>query len=95
MIKVILSVSIMFLLSAPVFAHRGCCSHHGGVASCGSDGYEQCNDGTESPSCTCDNYAKPDDTRVPKKLGNDLFSQNRPLNRYLTPALAEFLKVQS
>ena len=33
---------------------RGCCSWHGGVAYCGSDGYWVCNDGTRSPTCRCD-----------------------------------------
>lgn len=33
--------------------HSGCCSHHGGVAYCGKSGYFICNDGTQSPSCTC------------------------------------------
>ncbi|WP_029909978.1 hypothetical protein [Pelobacter seleniigenes] len=33
---------------------RGCCSHHGGVAYCGSSGYWICNDGTRSPTCRCD-----------------------------------------
>ncbi len=36
-----------------VFAQRGCCSHHGGVAGCGSNGRTICKDGTYSPSCTC------------------------------------------
>ena len=31
----------------------GYCSHHGGVAYCGKSGYFICNDGTQSPSCTC------------------------------------------
>ena len=31
----------------------GCCSHHGGVAYCGKSGYYICNDGSQSPSCTC------------------------------------------
>ena len=31
---------------------RGCCSWHGGVAGC-SGGRVTCNDGTYSPSCTC------------------------------------------
>jgi len=30
----------------------GCCSWHGGVAGC-SGGRQVCNDGTYSPSCTC------------------------------------------
>jgi len=31
---------------------RGCCSWHGGVSGC-SSGRIVCNDGTYSPSCTC------------------------------------------
>ena len=31
----------------------GCCSQKGGVAYCGKSGYFICNDGTQSPSCTC------------------------------------------
>lgn len=36
-----------------VYAKRGCCSHHGGVAGCSSSGRTICNDGTLSPTCTC------------------------------------------
>lgn len=36
-----------------VEAKRGCCSHHGGVAYCGSIGRYVCNDGSYSPTCTC------------------------------------------
>lgn len=32
---------------------QGCCSHHGVVAYCGQSGYFICNDGTQSPTCTC------------------------------------------
>ena len=36
-------------------AHSGCCSHHGGVCGCSSDGeHAICCDGEESPSCDCD-----------------------------------------
>lgn len=35
-----------------LIAQRGCCSHHHGVAGC-SGGRVTCNDGTLSPSCTC------------------------------------------
>lgn len=38
-----------FALSAQ---KSGCCSWHGGIAYCGSNGYYICNDGTQSPSCT-------------------------------------------
>lgn len=34
-------------------AGRGCCSHHGGVCGCSSDGRAQCCDGGLSPSCGC------------------------------------------
>lgn len=34
-------------------ARRGCCSHHGGVCGCSSDGRAQCCDGALSPSCGC------------------------------------------
>lgn len=37
-----------------VFARRGCCSWHGGVAGGCRNGKLICNDGTTSPSCTCD-----------------------------------------
>lgn len=36
-----------------IVERSGCCSHHGGVAYCGKSGYFICNDGTQSPSCTC------------------------------------------
>lgn len=37
-----------------VYAARGCCSHHGGVAYCDSSvGKYVCADGTYSPSCGC------------------------------------------
>lgn len=96
MIKGILSlVLISCLLSAPAFAQRGCCSHHGGVSSCGSDGYEQCRDGSESPSCTCGNQQKTSYHPQQVKNGENLFSQNRPLNPYLEPVATEFVKLQS
>ncbi len=37
----------------PQTVERSGCSHHGGVAYCGKSGYFICNDGTQSPSCTC------------------------------------------
>lgn len=36
-----------------VNAKRGCCSHHGGVAYCASNGRYVCNDNSYSPTCTC------------------------------------------
>lgn len=46
-------IVMCFLIALPVYAQRGCCSHHGGVAGCNSSGRQICNDGTLSPSCTC------------------------------------------
>jgi len=37
---------------------RGCCSWHGGVAGC-SNGIVKCNDGTLSPTCTCNSSINP------------------------------------
>lgn len=42
------------LLIINVDARRGCCSWHGGVTSSCSGGKIVCQDGTTSPSCTCD-----------------------------------------
>lgn len=44
---------LILLVPLNVHAQRGCCSHHGGVAGCSSYGRTICNDGTLSPSCTC------------------------------------------
>ncbi len=41
------------LFTNNVNAQRGCCSWHGGVAGCSSNGRQICNDGTLSPSCIC------------------------------------------
>ncbi len=46
-------VLLNILLPFNVLAGRGCCSHHGGVSGCGSNGRQICNDGTYSPTCTC------------------------------------------
>ena len=51
--KIILFIAILLLPSSVSLAKRGCCSYHGGVDYCGSNGYYICNDGTQSPSCTC------------------------------------------
>lgn len=47
-----------WLVSIPVAAQQGCCSHHDGISYCGSSGYYICVDGTRSPSCTC-GYSTP------------------------------------
>ncbi len=51
--KVLFIFSLFILLTDSVYAQRGCCSHHGGVAGCNSYGRQVCNDGTLSPSCGC------------------------------------------
>ena len=51
---IFLGVFVLFLMPVTVFAQRGCCSWHKGVAGCDSQtGRQRCNDGTLSPSCTC------------------------------------------
>ena len=47
--------ALVLLISMPlkIYAGRGCCSWHGGVAGCTSRGRTICADGTLSPSCTC------------------------------------------
>lgn len=44
---------MIFLAPINVSAQRGCCSSHGGVSGACRNGYQVCNDGTTSPSCTC------------------------------------------
>lgn len=48
--------SFLFLIGFYfVNAKSGCCSWHGGVSHCdNSTGQQVCNDGTYSPSCTCE-----------------------------------------
>ena len=55
--KLIAVCGILFFAGAPAAeAGRGCCSWHGGQNYCDtSTGRWVCNDGTYSPSCTC-NY---------------------------------------
>jgi hypothetical protein len=45
----------------PAQAVRGCCSTHGGVAGCAGTKLK-CNDGTLSPTCSCDGLASSDET---------------------------------
>ena len=48
---------ILILISTSLYAQRGCCSWHGGVAGCDqSSGRQICADGTLSPSCVCYAY---------------------------------------
>lgn len=52
---------VVFLLLPSISkAKQGCCSWHGGVSHCDtSSGRQVCNDGSYSPSCTCQ-YIPPD-----------------------------------
>lgn len=51
--KVFVVVILLILIPIKVEAQRGCCSHHGGVSGCTSNGKQLCKDGTVSPTCTC------------------------------------------
>lgn len=46
-------ILLVVIIPINIFAKSGCCSHHGGVAGCNSNGRQICNDGTLSPTCTC------------------------------------------
>jgi hypothetical protein len=65
-------------VSSPELAlcKSGCCSWHGGVASCGSGGKYMCNDGTESPTCTCGSSPAPSSTDA---------SPWTPMRQYVPP----------
>ena len=53
--KKVVGCILLLILFVPinVSARRGCCSWHGGVSGACRNGYQVCNDGTTSPSCTC------------------------------------------
>ena len=56
LLLILLVMSVAFVINTPnINAQRGCCSWHDGLDYCGSNGKWICQDGTESPSCTCDN----------------------------------------
>ena len=50
--KLVLIIGII-LVPLKVEAGRGCCSSHGGVVGCSSNGKQVCADGTLSPTCRC------------------------------------------
>lgn len=54
--KIRYAVFIISLLLMPVttYASKGCCSHHGGISHCGTNNYYICEDGTQSPTCVCE-----------------------------------------
>lgn len=51
-----------------IFAQRGCCSSHGGVSGSCRNGYQVCNDGTTSPSCTCSSSPYSNQTYTPSYI---------------------------
>jgi len=62
-VKIIAFITILLCFSfiSPVSAGQGCCSWHGGESgACSSSGKEICNDGTESPTCTCSSFSTSD-----------------------------------
>ncbi len=53
--KLIISLAIFLSITGIAQAKSGCCSWHDGVCGCDTDtGKQQCCDGTDSPSCTCE-----------------------------------------
>ena len=51
---ILVSLFFFLFLIGQVNAKSGCCSHHNGVAGCNQYGRIVCNDGTISPTCTCE-----------------------------------------
>lgn len=76
---VILFLVFIFFMPCSVFARQGCCSWHGGVAGCGRNGRQLCNDGTYSPTCTCTssrNYTRKTIRNNTTQTSNDDDSEN-------------------
>lgn len=61
--KFVLLFLVILLFPTMVYAKRGCCSHHGGVAGCSSGGRQICRDGTLSPTCTCSSSSSSNDSK--------------------------------
>ncbi|MBU2213972.1 hypothetical protein KJ996_05055, partial [Patescibacteria group bacterium] len=62
---------LFVVLISTAQAQQGCCSWHGGIDYCGYDGYYMCNDGTRSPTCTCNDYL--DDEEDDESLTSQAF----------------------
>ena len=54
--KYVVFILILIIIPLNINASRGCCSHHGGISYCGDSGYYICNDGSQSPSCSCSSF---------------------------------------
>jgi hypothetical protein len=73
--KKLIYLGIISVIMIPnVSAQRGCCSHHGGVNGCSSSGRSVCNDGTISPTCTCESSL--DSSKESSKQSTNVSSQS-------------------
>lgn len=64
---------LIFFVTTPILAQRGCCSWHGGVSGCDSNtGKLLCSDGTDSPTCACPSMQQTSAFKylAPKNLSN-------------------------
>lgn len=61
---IILLFVISFLFMPNVYARSGCCSWHGGVSGSCRNGKQVCNDGSTSPSCTCEDTSSNTENRT-------------------------------
>lgn len=53
--KFLFLLLLITIFPISVSAKSGCCSHHGGVSHCNTSiGKYVCNDGSVSPTCTCE-----------------------------------------
>ena len=74
----ILAILILLFPFKAVYAKKGCCSGKGGVAYCGANGHYICNNGSPSPSCTCNGA---DTTSYEEdKANGDLYYGNEKSN---------------
>jgi len=75
-----LPLALLFVITTAE-AKSGCCSWHGGVDYCSYSGYYMCNDGTESPSCTCGGY---DSYMIPSYTSPSYTSPSYTIPSYYT-----------
>lgn len=84
------AIATLFLLMpfTDVYAKAGCCSKHGGVASCNtSTNHLKCKDGTDSPSCTCEGTTVP--TTKHKIKPTNATTTTAPTTTTSTPTASE------
>ncbi len=79
MVKNLLSsvIAMAMLLNIVTIANAqsGCCSWHGGINYCGIDGYYMCNDGTRSPTCSCNSFSN-ESSSVKESLASFAYRQS-------------------